>query len=162
VYAITRDYRRSSDEKAQTFVFPTGKGHIYDVREGTYLGETDRVTCAIPRAGTKVYGSYPYRITGIKLIIPSRITGGKDLVADIGLTTSAGEAGCHIFHVEVLPPSGEAGWLMKRNVTALSGKALFRFRMAENDPAGEWTLRVKDVMTGMTAEKKFVLDNKHD
>ncbi len=155
VYGITRDYRRSTDTKQQEFVFPA-QGHVYDLREGTYLGETDRVSCAIPNAGTEVYGHYPYKITGLKVECPSRVQGGTDLVADIRVQTSA-EAGHHVLHVEVLPPEGEARWFMKRNVAAPGGEARFSFRMAENDPVGKWNLRVTDVMSGETVNQSFSL-----
>ena len=41
---------------------------------------------------------------------------------------------------------------------AENGALAFRFRMAFNDPKGRWILRVKDVMTGMTREKSFILE----
>lgn len=46
---------------------------------------------------------------------------------------------------------------MKRNLTAENGKAKLIFRMAENDPEGDWLLRVTDVMTGVSAEHRFTL-----
>ncbi|MFH2068701.1 MAG: sugar-binding protein [Candidatus Omnitrophota bacterium] len=156
LYAVTRDFRRSTDSKEQQFVFPA-PGHLYDVRESRYLGETDRVTCAIPNAGTKVYGLYPYQVTGIAVNVPERVQAGTDLSADIRLKTSTGKAGHHIFHVEVLPPEGEARWFMKRNIVAPEGNTVFKFRMAENDPEGNWTLRITDVMTGTTATKEVSL-----
>ncbi len=156
IYAITRDYRRSVDNKQQEFIFPE-KRHLYDLLEGTYLGETDRVSCAIPNAGTKVYGQYPYKVIGLNIECPSRVHGGKDLAADIEIKTSTEKAGHHVFHLEVLPPEGEARWFMKRNVAAPEGKIHFRFRMAENDPLGMWTLRVTDIMSGKVVEKRFNL-----
>ncbi|MFA5865688.1 MAG: sugar-binding protein [Phycisphaerae bacterium] len=156
VYAITRDFRRSADKKEQQFSFPT-EGHLYDLREGRYLGKTNQISCVIPNAGTKVYGLYPYQVTGMQVDSPAKVQGGKDLVADITLKTSTGKTGHHVLHIEVLPPEGEARWFMKRNVAAPDGKTVFRFRMAENDPLGTWTLRITDVMTGMTVTKKVVL-----
>ena len=157
VYAVIRDYRRSTDTTEQEFVFPR-EGHLYDLRRGEYLGEADRVRCAIPNAGTEVYGQYPYEVTGITIESPPEVQGGTDLVADIGVTTSTGNAGHHVFHVEVIPPLGEARWLMKRNLPGPEGKVGFRFRMAENDLSGTWTLRVTDVMSGKKATREFALN----
>lgn len=64
----------------------------------------------------------------------------------------------HVFHTELLPPDGKAPrFFLKRNLIGENGKTRLVFRMAENDPKGLWTLRVTDVMTGTTAEKKFTL-----
>ncbi len=59
--------------------------------------------------------------------------------------------------MEVLPPDRKARFFMKRNLTAENGKAKLIFRMAENDPEGDWLLRVTDVMTGVSAEHRFTL-----
>jgi len=104
-----------------------------------------------------VFGQYPYQVTGIKIDVPAKVRGGKDLVADIKIKNSAGKAGFHVFHIEVLPPEGEARWFMKRNVAAPEGSVKFTFRMAENDPIGKWTLRITDIMTGTTEIKSFLL-----
>ncbi|MDD4018503.1 MAG: hypothetical protein PHV28_11230 [Kiritimatiellae bacterium] len=154
VYAITRNFARSQDGKEQQFTFPT-EGFLYDVREGKYLGKTNRISCVIPNAGTKVFGHYPYQVKGIKMDVPAEVRGGKDLVAAIKVKTSAGKAGHHVFHIEVLPPEGEARWFMKRNVAAPDGRVTFTFRMAENDPKGIWALRVTDIMTGTTGTKSI-------
>ena len=81
---------------------------------------------------------------------------GADLVADISLGSSGPEGcGTHVFHVEVVPPSGECRFHMKRNLLAPGGRARLVFRMAENDPAGEWTLRACDPLTGLCAERRL-------
>lgn len=154
VYAITRNFARSIDEKEQTFTFPT-HGFLYDLREGKYLGQTNQVSCAIPNAGTKVFGHYPYQVKAVKIDVASKVQGGKDLVALINVKTSEGKAGHHVFHIEVVPPKGEVRWFMKRNVAAPKGRVKFTFRMAENDPKGKWTLRVTDIMTGTTESKSI-------
>lgn len=156
IYAVTRDHRRSADTKRQEFIFPERR-HLYDLREGRYIGETDRVSCVIPNGGTRVYGQYPYKVTGLRVECPSRVHGGTDLTAAIEVRTSTGKAGHHVFHLEVLPPRGDARWFMKRNVAAPEGTFDFRFRMAENDPLGMWTLRATDVMSGKVVREQFDL-----
>ena len=70
---------------------------------------------------------------------------------------STGQAGHHVLHIEVLAPEGQTRWFMKRNVPAPNGQTVFRFRMAENDPPGTWTLRVTDMLTATTTAQSFVL-----
>ena len=59
-------------------------------------------------------------------------------------------------HAELIPPEGEARFFLKRNLIADNGKAEFRIRIAENDLDGVWTLKVTDVLTGVSAEKKLL------
>jgi hypothetical protein len=156
VYAVSRHPLLSSDKKTQKFTFPT-KGHLYDVRAGKYLGETNQVTCAVPSAGTKVYGHYPYKVTGIAVDVPAKVKAGKDLNADISIKASSGAVGHHVFHIAVISPAGKARWFMKRNVGAPDGKYKLSFRMAQNDAKGKWTLSVKDIMSGTVVKKYFEL-----
>ncbi|MBO4304025.1 MAG: hypothetical protein J6A21_05520, partial [Lentisphaeria bacterium] len=134
--------------------FPV-KGHVYNLRDGKYLGETDTVECRIPEAEGTVLGVYPYKAEALDVEMPSSVKAGSDLAAEVTLKTSGGKAGKHVFHFEVIPPSGEARFFMKRNVVAPGGKTSFVFRIAHNDPAGTWKLLVKDVLTGTAVVKEF-------
>ncbi len=131
------------------------KGHIYDLRKGKYLGNTDTVNCTIPYAQGAVFGVYPYKVNALEVKMPQSVKAGSDLAADVALKLSNGKAGKHIFHFEVIPPSGEARFFMKRNVVTENGKYAFRFRIAHNDEVGTWKLLVKDVLTGITEVKEF-------
>ena len=87
--------------------------------------------------------------------MPENVKVGSDLVAETVLILSNGKAGRHIFHFEVIPPSGEARFFMKRNVEVKDGKHTFIFRIAHNDELGTWKLLVKDVLSGITQVKEF-------
>ncbi len=154
VFAIARNQTRSNDSLEQKFTFPV-KGHLYDLRAGKYLGESDTVTAAVPHGEASVWGVYPYRVTRLAVRAPETVKGGTDLKADIEVVVSGGKPGKHVFHTEVIPPDGNARFFMKRNLIAEQGRLQLVFRIAENDPAGNWTLRVTDVMTGTTAEQHF-------
>jgi hypothetical protein len=47
---------------------------------------------------------------------------------------------------------------MKRNLATPHGQARSRFRMAHNDSAGAWSLRVTDVTSGEAASKALSLE----
>lgn len=156
IFAVVRNQTRSSDTLEQTFTFPV-KGHVYDLRAGKYLGKTDRITAEVPHGEASVWGVYPYQVGKVEIQAPVTVGGGRDFTADLQITASRGIPGKHVFHVEVLPPDRKARFFMKRNLTAENGKAKLIFRMAENDPEGDWLLRVTDVMTGVSAEHRFTL-----
>jgi len=156
IFSVLRMPGRSDDEDAQTFVFPM-KGHVYDIRAGKYLDDTDTVTVKVPHADAVLFGMYPYKVEKLKLEVPEKVKAGDDLEADIAVVTSKGRAGQHVFHIQVLNPDGKARFHMKRNVSALQGEYKLKFRMAFNDPKGLWTIKVDDAMTGITTEKMFSL-----
>ena len=156
VFPILHNASVSKDEKTQTFVFPV-KGHLYDLRKGEYLGKTDRVTCRIPNANAVVYGVYPGKMQILDIRMPAAVKAGSDLKASFRAVMADGIPGKRIYYVQLIDPAGKTGFCMDRSLVAEDGKADFTFRMAFNDPAGEWTLKAVDVLTGTTAERKFTL-----
>ena len=157
VFVILRNFTLSKDNKTQTFTFPA-KGHVYNLRTGKYLGVTDKVTCAVPNADAVVFGVYPSKVDALEVNMPEKIKAGSDLTAKIALKTTGGKAGKRVYHIEVINPEGKARFFMKRNIVSENGKGEFIFRMAANDLPGKWILKVTDVLTGVTAEKKFTLE----
>jgi hypothetical protein len=53
--------------------------------------------------------------------------------------------------VEVLDPSGKLVSAYSSNVTILGGRAAFHIPFALNDPKGHWTVKARDVVSGLTA-----------
>jgi hypothetical protein len=96
----------------------------------------------------------PRKTGALAVSAPDAVSAGRDLVADIAL---AGAVGQQVFHVEVVPPSGEVRFHMKRNLKARDGRARLVFRMAENDARGRWKLTVRDALTGTACEKAFTV-----
>ena len=156
VFPILHNASVSKDDKTQTFVFPL-KGHLYDLRKGKYLGKTDRVTCRIPNADAVLFGVYPGKMEKLEITMPSSVKAGGDLRASLSAVLDEGVSGRRIYYVQVIDPAGKTGFCMDRCLVAKDGKADFRFRMGFNDPEGVWNLKVTDVLTGMSAERKFTL-----
>ena len=159
VFAIIRNPDRATDKIKQTFQFPV-TGHLYDLRNGKYLGKTNKVDYQLLPSFTALFGIYPYMVKDLQVVMPKQVAGGKNLVCDIEVIPSNGKAGRHLFHVEVIPPNGKVRRrIFTRNLSAPNGKAKLVFRMAENDMPGNWKVQVKDIMTGKVVEKQFKLTN---
>ena len=156
VFAALHDPFETEALSEHTFHFPV-KGHLYDLRNGKYYGITDQVKYQIPHAEAGVWGIYPYQVKGIQVKHPSKVKRGTDLDLDIRILTSEGNAGKHIFHVEVIPPDKQVRFFMKRNLVASNGQTGFRYRIAFNDPAGTWQIKVKDILTGTVVVKDFTV-----
>ena len=186
LFFVLRMTARSSDDAEQAFVFPK-KGHVYDLRRGDYLGETDRVTAKVPLSGASVWAVCAAKAEGVEVdwigadgggrgpavTTPRRedasgtvlccasgtmgVPAGEDLVVGLRLKTDGGPAGKRVFNVKLFRPDGTTSFLFARNLSAPDGKASFRFRMAHNDPKGDWKLVVTDALTGVSSERKFTV-----
>lgn len=154
VYVVIRMPGRSDDHGMQTFGFQK-TGHVYDVRAGSYLGCASSVSAEVPLAGASVWALLPYKVNALNVDAPASVEAGGDLVADLTVAASGGTVGTHVFHVELVPPSGKSRFHMKRNLLANGGRAKLVFRIASNDPDGRWALRVFDPLTGHKAEHHF-------
>ncbi|HIE09475.1 MAG TPA: hypothetical protein EYP65_06450 [Armatimonadetes bacterium] len=82
---------------------------------------------------------------------------GGEAKFEFALKTEDGKEppGRHILFVKVIGPGGRVLRHYCRSVEAPSGRGLFRFRLARNDPPGEWGLEVRDAATGVKGSVKF-------
>jgi hypothetical protein len=72
---------------------------------------------------------------------------------EIRLTQEGGGAADSVVRVDVLDARGRVAAHYSRNVVVRAGRGKFSVPWAVSD-AGEWTIRVRDVVSGMMAERK--------
>jgi hypothetical protein len=63
----------------------------------------------------------------------------------------------HVFRVEVIGPDGKPVEPLAQNVVAQNGRTRTRIPLALNDPPGNYTVKVRDVATGVTGQADFSL-----
>jgi hypothetical protein len=74
-------------------------------------------------------------------------------MAQIGISLAGHSAAAtDIFHIDVLEPSGKAVEYYSGNIKAPLGAAARDLPMACNGAAGQWTIRVRDLISGQRAE----------
>ena len=61
----------------------------------------------------------------------------------------------HVFHIDVVNPSGQIVRYYSGNVLAPEGRAARLIPIAVNDPAGRWEVRVKDLLTAQAKTSSF-------
>jgi hypothetical protein len=133
------------------------KRHVYDVRAGKYLGFLDSVTTEISYEA-QLYARLPYRVAGIELAGPDRAAGGGRSEFRLVVQAESGaRPGAHAFRVEVLGPGGVQLPWYAANLTAERGRAICGIDWALNDPAGRYTVVVRDVASGTTAKREVTL-----
>ena len=122
--------------------------HVYNVRNGRYVGYTDVVSTDIEPGEALLYSLLPDRIEKISLQGPSLVTLGQRGGYQVSVQDSGSTM--HCFRVEVHGPDGESVRQYSQNVIAKSGATRFTVPFALSDTPGLWRIRVKDVATGVT------------
>lgn len=133
------------------------KAHIYDVLEGRYCGQDGEVTALIGADTVKLYALLPYKVKGLNLAIKSSYNPGDVVEYEIEVDTDADTAGDHIVRLEISNPQGEEVEPYCKNLLLTNGKLKGRIPLALNDPQGKWKIKVKDVLTGISKNRAFVV-----
>ncbi|MCX7705276.1 MAG: beta-galactosidase [bacterium] len=128
--------------------------NVYDVREGKYLGYTNRIKTAFIPIKPKVFSLLPYKVTGINLNVPDSVSQGEKLSYGAELIATSGP-GFHVFHISLVSPLGDEIPYYTKNISTSDGKIQDSIQLALNEPVGLWKIKIKDVATGINAEKTF-------
>ena len=131
--------------------------HIYDVLSGKYLGKTDRVDTSVSYRA-KLYALSPYKVTGMELTAPTTAAAGNPVAVQISVKADAGvKPSRHGLRLEVSGPDEHVIPWYSQNLLGDEGRANANIPLAFNDPPGDYTVSVRDVMSGVTAQRKFGL-----
>ncbi len=139
-----------------TLSFPD-KAHIYDMLTGKYLGYENKISTEIKVIEPKLYSLLNYTVDDLELSCPGSIKQGKTLNYKVVLKTSK-KPERHVFRVSMISPENKEIRHYSGNVNCLQGKYSGKINLALNDSPGQYTLRIKDIATGMTAKKKFLVE----
>lgn len=133
--------------------------HVYDVRDGKYLGKLKTIPMTLKRFHEGMYALLPYKVKSMNIKAPVQVAPGPFLEVEAAIEVSgiARDIGTHVFVVELIPPGGYGPdrfmTYPTRVLDAPGGKLKTSFPMAFNDPPGTiWTLRVTDAGTGISKE----------
>ena len=148
----------AAQERAVRLTFP-GKAHVYDILRGEYIGYDDGVSRALKPGLPHLFSALPYKVDAITINADSETAAaGNPLRFAIALATEgANEPGQHVFRIELTDPAGSPARHYDANVTAPAGRAEYVLPLALNDIPGRWTLRARDVPTGVSAQASFVV-----
>ncbi|MDD5708204.1 MAG: hypothetical protein PHR35_19975, partial [Kiritimatiellae bacterium] len=93
----------------------------------------------------------------IRAEIVGKVKRGEDLVANVELVADGkiNDEEKHFLRVAVTGPDGKEVTALRRFVFVAAGKGEVRLPIAYDDPAGRWTIVLKDVATGL--EKRLTV-----
>jgi hypothetical protein len=153
IHAFIRDHRRCEDTDPVRLDFGK-RSHVYDMRAKRYIGNVSSIETIVPPGDTALYTCLPYRVTSLYVRAPHSAKVGDELRVEAQLDAGGEAIGDHVLHVDLIDPSGETTWHYARNELAPSGKSSFALPLAINESPGTWTVRIRDVLTGVTGEAK--------
>ncbi len=144
---LVRSPRKEATAEGPITLNLPARGHVYDCRTGAYRGHLDRITLDIAPGDAVFVSVLPYEPSGLEA--QAEAASGRLVIRASIL--AAPEASDHVFRISVTPPGAGAPveWY-SRNVAAPGGEASLTLPLALNDPAGEWVIDVRDVLTGIT------------
>ena len=125
---------------------------VYDVRKGRGLGRVKEISTDLDPYEPAIYALLPAQPSALRLSAPARVARGSN--ADVSVSI-ASPAQIHVFHLDVIDPTGKTVDYYSGNLRASGHRAGKLIPVAHNDPAGTWTLRAKDILTGQSASAAF-------
>lgn len=129
-------------------------GHIYELSSGgRYLGEGATATLDLRDTPHALLAVLPYRIEGLTLSAQTTRL-GEGLPLELTMRVSRGQPVRHVVHLDVYQPDGTLNYSLSRNYVFSRGRWSGAIPLALNDPAGQWTIRAREVDSGRTAEVK--------
>jgi len=131
--------------------------YVYDVRASKALGKRAEVTVTLDPYEPATLAASPLELPPIEIFAPARLHPGES--AEIGLRFDGlSPAATEVLHLDVIDPSGKVVDYYSGNIIAGSGHTAKLVPFAFNDPRGQWTLRVKDLLSGQTKTATLELE----
>jgi len=126
-----------------------GDWYAYDVRAGKALGKQRELPVELDPYEPVVLALSREEMPALHVDGQPEAARG-DLVPIAFRYEGAAIAAAPIIHVDVIDPAGKVQPEYSGNVIVRGGAAVKLIPLAQNDPAGRWTLRVRDVITGQS------------
>lgn len=154
----------SEEPKQARLVWDRPK-HAYNVRTGEYLGQVNRVDIEpLPpteygtRAQVHLVSLHREPVSAVELNGPSTATCGSETPLKIRIAQEGVNTDGRLLRVEMIDPSGSDLKHMRQFLICTEESIRWHVPFAYNDPTGEWTVRVTDIATGITADKRIRLE----
>ena len=120
--------------------------HVYDQRAKRYLGHADSFPLDLDPTSATMLSLLPYRVRGLSVSADAKAAPGALVNVSARLTADGAPRG-HVFRLRVRDPRGRDRRYLARTLNADKGTATAKVPLALNDPAGKWTITLRDVAT---------------
>jgi hypothetical protein len=129
------------------------EGHIYNLLTGERVRKPNKLEVTLAPGETAVFGVVPYEVTRLVVQPAEKETlPGRVLRVAFSVKTKDALPGKHLVWVELIDSGGRVLPHYSRGVICPDGIGQVGLPLAMNEPTGFYTLRVRDVMTGVEGE----------
>ena len=128
--------------------------YVYDMRARAALGRKRDIDITVQPYEPVILSICPAALPRIRVTAAARAARGTDLRITIASEGSS-VASRHAMHVDIIDPSGNAVEYYSGNLIASRGNAGRLVPLAMNDPAGRWTIKVHDLLSGQEVSGSF-------
>ena len=128
--------------------------YVTNARTGESLGRTDTVKTTVTVGGVLVLG-LAKQTNSLTLTLTTPADPARGDHPQFAIKSS--RPGKSLVRCHVFGPDGAFLHLYAQNLVLEKGAGIFTLPSAFNDPAGEYTMRATDVITGASAEAKLTL-----
>ena len=125
--------------------------YAYDIRAGKTLGKRNDVSLTLDPYEPAIFAVSPTPVPPLRLSLPKTATRGEIVPVAFRFDRTP-PGGRQVLHIDVLDPSGKLHRDYSGNVLVTGGAGVRPIPLAVNDPAGNWTIRVHDVISGQHVE----------
>ena len=123
--------------------------HVYDMRQKTYLGHTKAADFGLRPGEPELFALLPYKVNALSLESPAVVHTGETLSVRARVVVDDGRPGNHVVHVRLERGEDPTETAFSGNVMLNDGRGILQVPTAYNDAAGDWTLKVSDVLSGV-------------
>jgi len=125
---------------------------LYDTRNGKFLGKQTKWTVTLHDTEPVILSVLPEPVKRLSIGAPEQAKAGDLLNASLRLEGSQlGDT--HTFRAQLFDPNGQELTMLTRNLAAPQGACVWELPLAVSLPKGTYSLRVRDVATGISAER---------
>jgi hypothetical protein len=126
---------------------------VTDMRDGKSLGRTSRIELALDPVTPTLLVVSPHELPAPSIAAPPRL--GADETTTLRFALAApSPTTVNILHAEVIDPAGRIR--ATKNIVMRNGAASYRLATA-GGPAGDWTIRITDTLSGKRASSKIAV-----
>ncbi|MEO5893107.1 MAG: beta-galactosidase trimerization domain-containing protein [Ferruginibacter sp.] len=131
--------------------------HLYNVRNSTYLGEGKNFKLSLSPGVPMLFGMLKGTVNGLNAVGPTAVRRGDKVVIQINCTGDKLLQLQSVAAIAIYDPKGELMEVYSGNCSINASHGEFSFSTAFNDEVGDWTIKVKEVMTGVGKEIKVTV-----
>ena len=131
--------------------------YFYDMRAGEFKSRTEAFRTTLTPHEPRIYALLPYKVD--EVVVEGRVT-GRDLTYEVTLVRREAHSPAedHTVRLELDGPDGRNRPSYTTLMMVPAGQLTAQTRIGLEEPAGEWTIRAVDVVTGLEAEATFTLE----